>query len=1383
MPSSYNPPMPSSFTVDSQLIDDFLMTTGVALSSSSPAPIAPYVNAAGHSEVLAVHEDNELWQVARDSASNSGWNAYGFGSGLRCLAIVNANLYWGVDALTNSLWQCTNGTWFPSPAPGLTHVGQPGQQVIFAGSDATLWYIDGSNNIYQLAGQSWQQVASGTCISGNAGDFWVVAADGSCVNYVNGVLGTTALPDGDSASYVKVGGDGRIVAVGNNAVYQYGAQDGWQPIPSVPTCSTAMSDPSGNLWVFGFEQALCFPAGGGDGIALPSFGMGPSIYLPDIGVDGYLAGVVQILGASASVTLVGGAASGAWQPLTMPTGLAGFTAGQNVTEVVTALDPIGMWRALYVMNGTVKSASLTYSGWVPDGYQPQVSGSNVGFTTNQATGELIGYATGADNSVVILQQTEGASGWTSTSYYPTYQSGLLQGARLNLSVLNDDAWYTSLVSGGYLYIAYGAAGNPIYNGDLQENVFFPIANAYGEDAGLPTLSTIVRLPWTQNQAAPYAAALDAGGNLYLIFYITVGMGYLELVATGYFNQMTAQDSSTLTTIQQCGALIDSDGMARLYATDANNLVWVMRQTDSDGPNNNPWGWTTWHPLGNDCAQFANGPLTLQTSEIFCRSVDNTLNVLDQNPVTRKWTADQVQRPARTGEDIDNVSLYKTEITALDDSGSPVSGAQATIMVEEPAVIFVGGQQWILNPGDAATGQTGARGTLTVLTPAQGLHTPQLTVSLPGVAPQAVYPPANTHAYLAGSQPRNGVVFSADSLINATDSNGDSFALLDSGVSSETAGTVYGIVNKIANTSASATVLDRPRPAYARPDGGFDDKWDQFWNEMETDFEDAWFAIRNGILTVSNAVYDEASKVLQLTLNIVDTAYQRIVSFTLATVHDIASGLESVFNWVVSAIDKVIDWLKMIFNWHDIQNTQQVILYYMQRIIPFLQNQITQYAEPFVSGFFTNLENQVQSGFAALETLYGGMTLNTVGQGANNSSPMQLPGLNFTPAHFLSGTQVNWLIEKVEKVLGLDSGTTIQTDAATQQAAATLWSAAGKAWTQLWAGIQSFVQLIETSVTQPADFRQLATTDLLNGVEDVILAALTFADGICEAFLQLVNAVLAAIDNLLNAEIQIPLIPKIFEKFGLGQVNALNLCSLMLAVPVTVCYKLLTDGSPLFTKEQVQQIMSGNASTAMMGASDDDSGTATAIAFCNAGITLIWAVYDTILDLFKDSPPIGFQITDAIFPFVLQIFGYPGGIPFKSIPVETTTEKWTLGNWCCGFATPLVDAGLLIAGSQTAGNSGVLRYLDPVGKGVLTGIGLVNLGIGAADSALGQKDGTIGGAGVAANTLSPMSNLFQWLRLDAVADSTEEVTFFIKPVVDFFCGAGTAVALYADTDGD
>lgn len=1376
-----------SFTVDSQLIDDFLMTTGVPLYSSGVSPIAPYINANDLSEVLVVHEDNELWQVARDPASDSGWNAFGFNSGMCYLAVANANLYWGVDVLTGNLWQCTNGAWFPSPAPSITNpetcLSQ--LQLISAGSDGTLWYVDGSSNIFQLVGQSWQQVATGTCISGTASDFWVVASDNSLLNYVNGVSSTTTLPDSDNASYVKVGGDGGIIAVGANAVYQYSMQNGWQAIPNVPTCSMAFTDPDSNLWVFGVDQAFFFPAGGGDGVGLPSFGLTTWTYFSDIGSDGYL--IATNIFTFNVVTLVGGA-GGAWQPLTMPTGLAGTTAGQNVTEVVTALDPIDTWRALYVQGGIVTCASLTCLGWIIDYTQPSIAATNVGFTTNQATGELIGYATGADNSLVVLQQSGENLGWVSTSWYPAAeQSSILQGVRLNLSVLNDNEWYTCGVSNGCLIIAQGTANNPLLNASTQESEFIPMGNAYGDSINDPPVSglaSIVRLPWTQSQPTPYAAVLDTSDNLYLVFDLIVGVSYYGLYAAGYFNQMNVSGSSTLTAIQQCGALIDTNDMARLYATDSNNLVWVMRQTGSSGPSSNPWDWTTWHPLGNDCVQFANGPLSLQTSEIFGMGVDNTLSVLDQNPVTLKWTANQVQRPAGTGEDIDHLSLYKTEITALDDTGSPMSSTQVTIVVEEPAVLFVAGQQWILNAGDVATGMTGARGTLTVLTPAQGLHTPQLTLSIPGAASQTVYPPANTQAYLAGSQPRNGATFSVNSLINATDSNGNSFPLLNSGVSSQTAETVYDIINKIANTPVTSTTLGRPRSMYAKPEDDFDSVWDQFWSEMETDFEDAWFAIRNSILSVSNAVYDESTRVLQLTLNIVNTAYQDVVSFTLATVRDIASGMESVFNWVVSTVDTVIDWLKMIFNWPNIQNTQQIILYYMQQVIPFLQNQITQYAEPFVSGFFSGLESEVQNGFGAIKSLYGSSTVDSVGQSASLSSPMQLPNLDFTPANFLSGTQVNWLIEKLEKVFGLDGGTTILTDNTTQQAAATLWSAAGNAWTDLWSGIQSFVQAIETSIKQPSDFRQMAMIDMLNGLENVILAALTFADGICEAFLQLINAVLAVIDNLLNAQIQIPLIPNIFNEFGLGDVTALNLCSLMIALPVSVCYELLTGGSPLFTDAQVQQITSGNsAEAAMLSVAGDDSTVTTAIGFCNAGITLLWAVYDTILDLFKTSPPIGFQITDAIFPVVLQVFGWPSGIPFTAIPVGTTTEKWTLGNWSCGFAAPLINAGLLIAGTRKASTTSVLRYLDPNGKGVLTGIGLVNLAVGAADSGLGHKDGTIGGAGVAANTLSPMSSLFQWLRLESAADATDELTFILKPVVDFFTGAGTAVALFVESNSD
>jgi hypothetical protein len=70
-------------------------------------------------------------------------------------------------------------------------------------------------------------------------------------------------------------------------------------------------------------------------------------------------------------------------------------------------------------------------------------------------------------------------------------------------------------------------------------------------------------------------------------------------------------------------------------------------------------------------------------------------------------------------------------------------------------------------------------------------------------------------------------------------------------------------------------------------------------------------------------------------------------------------------------------------------------------------------------------------------------------------------------------------------------------------------------------------------------------------------------------------------------------------------------------------------------------------------------------------------------------------------------------------------------------------------------------------------------VGAAASGLGQKDGSVSAAGVAANTLSPMSNLFQWLRVEALEDETEELTYYIKLMIDFFTGAGTSLCIFVE----
>lgn len=189
----------------------------------------------------------------------------------------------------------------------------------------------------------------------------------------------------------------------------------------------------------------------------------------------------------------------------------------------------------------------------------------------------------------------------------------------------------------------------------------------------------------------------------------------------------------------------------------------------------------------------------------------------------------------------------------------------------------------------------------------------------------------------------------------------------------------------------------------------------------------------------------------------------------------------------------------------------------------------------------------------------------------------------------------------------------------------------------------------------------------------------------------------------------------------------------------------------------------------MKAGAPDPALLSTFAFCAAGVNMIWAVFDTILDGFDESPALALQILDLIAPFILQIFEWPSGVPFSEIPLDTSYQKWSFGNWIIEWVPiPLNLAMLLI------GNSGVAGYSDPLGKGVLTGIGCLNLVVGAVASSLSSPTSTIT---IVSNVFSPFSNIFQFLRLSSVEESSEEISKVIKLLIDFFAGMANSMAMF------
>jgi hypothetical protein len=210
--------MANTLSYDSQLIDECLMTAGIAVAPDQISPLAVFQNKNGESEVLVIHQDTELYHVAREPLSKSGWNMYGVGAQLASAVLMDGSTAYAIGNNDGQglLRTLNHGHWEVTEVPFT--VGS-----LFNGWDGTVWAYGASGPntvILQLSNGNWQTCATLPAaspnlsnIAGSAGDVWVVDFAGEVTNYAD-----------DPQTSPQYEGTGTVVAV-------------------VPT-------PNGSIWMF-----------------------------------------------------------------------------------------------------------------------------------------------------------------------------------------------------------------------------------------------------------------------------------------------------------------------------------------------------------------------------------------------------------------------------------------------------------------------------------------------------------------------------------------------------------------------------------------------------------------------------------------------------------------------------------------------------------------------------------------------------------------------------------------------------------------------------------------------------------------------------------------------------------------------------------------------------------------------------------------------------------------------------------------------------------------------------------------------------------------------------------------------------------------------------
>jgi hypothetical protein len=1073
--------------------------------------------------------------------------------------------------------------------------------------------------------------------------------------------------------------------------------------------------------------------------------------------------------------------------------IAPIAGASGVTQAAAGVQSDGGVHGFYTDAAHTYHISLADNVWSAPNNLPPCSGLNL--TTNSLTGELIAYGVDARGGLLLIRQQPGAGRWSAVSLNAP---GSLAGQKPVLTLTDAASDWVMAVpgqapKGGYL---------DVYQGSLTSIQSGPAHVA------------------TPNPVSQVVLGYFMNNSVLFLFTDTKNSIYTNVDSTTNVVQIPNLS------VVNAAAVVDISNNLHLYAVDDGGKLSVLHQVGWDNASGPKWAPAI--PLDSGLKMLFTDSDPLDELAFFAIDDADAIWRYQQNATTRLWAAAKAQSPG--GAKSYRVPQYRTELAFVDQNGNPANALEVKVTASTTSAALVRGKLTPIGPSLPASFTTNAQGRVTLSTIASDVGSPTLHVSAKGLAnAPPINPAASVHSYLSGAGPLNAgsssqlPQFSATTLQQAK-VNGAPLApaTQDPKNGSQLAQVAFSGVQQMFQIKTKDNVVAGIGPApkvvafaldFSNPDNptytpiathdhyralrhetflapelaaGLGDWWDS----VKGFFQDVWEGIKNGVIAVTKFLVNVADATVDLAVKIGEEIHH-LVGVVVSGIESVVSAVQGVFAWIGAEVEQLVDWLKMLFDWRDIANTAQALQQALSQSFPYLANEIETKGDALVNGFFSKLEDQVSTSFdKVLGQFSGGQSLASLLP--RSTSPLALAvaappydvrrrlaagrlGAPETQLQSWSGNvQNNWLLEKIESFLGDDQPWRLVD--ALNAPLATLERAFEAVGKQFQEAFDDFVKFVTTALTDPKDFKTLGVAEFLGAAKHVALAALVFLDGIIEAFIQVLAAAVSAAGGLLTAPFELPFISALLESLAslfniqFPKVSVASVFSLALAIPVTVLYKLVNgaDSQPFPNG----QLPVNELKSDLLGAESSDA--KKAIQLTAAGLAALWALMDTGLDTVPDVNFLVFKLLDVIAPTLLQVFTWPTGIPFTLIPLDTPEDKAAFANWIIGWSLVGLDIALLVAGAVSwAPKVNIARYIEPVGKVVMTALGAISLIAGIVASSLGASGGAI-----AANILGPLPPLMQFLRLDSLEEGSEGVTLAIKLVIDFFAGEGLAVAIAA-----
>ncbi|KAF7345213.1 Vegetative incompatibility protein HET-E-1-like protein 20 [Mycena sanguinolenta] len=657
-------------------------------------------------------------------------------------------------------------------------------------------------------------------------------------------------------------------------------------------------------------------------------------------------------------------------------------------------------------------------------------------------------------------------------------------------------------------------------------------------------------------------------------------GFTDLLVGGdaitHYTAQNALHSDTPTTPDRYTVVVDGPslgGVKELFIAQASSLLTVYCRNSGDTVL-----YQQLQDLG-DSKVDAQGPLTpllrreeggghlsvlldhtTRSQKLFSVAADNSLTMLEQSGDTQLWQRIHVLVPSTAGKNTDIVS-FTTHISLKDATGAGLPNT--TVLLSSSAAADVGHNGRVLSVTSAGTPvTTDLSGDITLIHNVSTLST--VTFTLKDVAGHSVLgktyivnPAKNAQSILSSTQDLRAVRLR----------NGR--ALIDKEkVRSRDLDPAMQAMKQLSDSLTSMPPDGSDQPAslmFSLSDVGWA-LWHWVTNPLDLQALEK-FVVEGGkfIIHIAGKVYEFLLKGL---------------SYVWKAIHFVLQDVLHI------PIDDIIEWLGFIFEWDDIKETHNMIVAMANASIDCAVDRVDGF-KTTVNAWFDGadkwLSQLVDIPQEIRDTQLSGKTASSqVAGNEQYSNAQSAPGVNWSSYQLKHGGVGNSL-------KGLDSGLL-----PTGDSLVSFWSKIRPTLEQLGKTIQdAFADIIAIF----NDHRQLSLGQMLEkfGVDllrNILKIIRTIADGIID----LVADFITLAQKLMNTVIDIPLLSPLYKWMSGNDLTALDAMSLLIAIPTTVLFKIITGKKPSDSLGDLSQFLQDHSAVKVRSRSSSRERPMRAVGF-------------------------------------------------------------------------------------------------------------------------------------------------------------------------------------------